>query len=66
VPLEQKPREVAEVEPRQARWESSVENAMIGKGGCTSSDMVARTEDGPEIDRQPAPICVDEEWRIGD
>jgi hypothetical protein len=46
--------------------ESSVENRMIGEGGCTSSDMVARTEDGREIDRQPAPICVDEEWRIGD
>jgi len=23
-------------------------------------------EDGREIDRQPAPICIDEEWLIGD
>lgn len=44
--------------------EESVENRMIGEGGCTRSDMVARTEDGREIDRQPAPICVDEVWRI--
>lgn len=44
--------------------EESVENRMIGEGGCTSSDMVALAEDGREIDRQPAPICVDDEWRI--
>jgi hypothetical protein len=44
--------------------EGSVENRMVGEGGCTRSDMVARTEDGREIDRQPAPICVDEVWRI--
>jgi hypothetical protein len=46
--------------------ESSLENSMIGGGGCTRGDMVARTEDGREIDRQPAPICIDEEWLIGD
>ena len=46
--------------------EESVENRMLGEGGCTRSDMVARTEDGREIDRQPAPICNDEEWRIGE
>jgi hypothetical protein len=44
--------------------ESSVENNMIGAEGCTTADMVARTTDGREIDRQPAPICRDEEWRI--
>ena len=46
--------------------EASVENRMVGEGGCTRVDMVARTEDGREIDRQPAPICHDEEWRIGE
>lgn len=46
--------------------EESVENRMIGEGECTRADMVARTEDGREIDRQPAPICVDEEWLIGE
>ena len=46
--------------------ESSVENRMIGEGGCTRADMVAVAEDGREVDRQPAPICVDEEWWIGD
>jgi hypothetical protein len=25
--------------------------------------MVARTDDGREIDHQQAPICRDEEWR---
>lgn len=44
--------------------EASVENSMIGTDGCTRVDMVARTEDGREIDRQPAPICSDEEWRV--
>lgn len=44
--------------------ESSVENRMVGEGGCTRADMVALAEDGREIDRQPAPICTDEEWRI--
>jgi hypothetical protein len=46
--------------------ESSVENSMIGEGGCTHTDMVALAEDGREIDRQPAPICLDEEWIIGE
>lgn len=46
--------------------ESSVENRMLGEGGCTRADMVAVAEDGREVARQPAPICVDEEWRIGD
>lgn len=46
--------------------EESVENRMIGEGGCTRADMVARTEDGREIDRQPAPACIDEEWLIDD
>ncbi len=46
---------------------SSVENRMINwESGCIPFTMVARTEDGVEIDRQPAPICIDEEWRIGD
>ena len=44
--------------------ESSTENAMIGADGCTTVDIVALTEDGREIDRQPAPICRDEQWRI--
>lgn len=45
--------------------EESVENNMLNREeGCTRSDMVARAEDGREIDRQPAPICHDEEWRI--
>ena len=47
--------------------ESSVENNMLNANdGCTRFDMVARTDDGTEIDRQPAPICRDDEWRIGD
>lgn len=47
--------------------EASVENNMLNaKDGCTRFVLVARTEDGDEIDRQPAPICRDEEWRIGD
>jgi hypothetical protein len=46
--------------------EDSVENSMIGEGGCTRADMVARTDDGRELDRQPAPVCMDEEWIIGD
>jgi hypothetical protein len=47
--------------------ESSVETGMINwETGCTRVAMVARTEDGREIDRQRAPICVDEEWRIED
>lgn len=33
--------------------------------GCTRFAMVARTDDGREIDHQQAPICRDEEWRIG-
>ena len=45
--------------------ESSVEGSMLGEDGCTRVPMVARTEDGREIDRQPAPVCRDEEWRIG-
>lgn len=45
--------------------EKSVENNMLDREeGCTRADMVARTEDGREIDRQPAPICHNEEWRI--
>lgn len=48
-----------------APGEESVENNMLNREeGCTLFDMVARTEDGREIDRQPAPICRDEEWRI--
>jgi len=39
---------------------------MIGEDGCTRADMVAIAEDGREIDRQQAPICVDQEWVIGD
>ena len=31
---------------------------------CTRFLMVARTADGREIDRQPAPICRHEERRI--
>ena len=47
--------------------ESSVENNMLNREeGCTRVTMVARTEDGREIDRQEPPICCDEEWRIGD
>jgi hypothetical protein len=47
--------------------ESSVENNMLNQeDGCTRFDMVARTEDGREIDRQPPPICRDEEWRISE
>ena len=47
--------------------ESSVENNMLNRqDGCTRFAMVARTDDGREIDRQQAPICRDEEWRIGD
>ncbi|MGI8657965.1 MAG: hypothetical protein ACR2K4_04230 [Candidatus Limnocylindria bacterium] len=49
------------------KWEPrNTENRMIGEGGCTRADMVAHTEDGREIDRQPAPICVDEEWLTGE
>jgi hypothetical protein len=45
--------------------ESSIENNMLSAAdGCTSFVMVARTEDGREIDRQDPPICRDEEWRI--
>lgn len=45
--------------------ESSVENNMLNAAdGCTRFAMVARSEDGREIDRQPAPICRDEEWHI--
>lgn len=45
--------------------EDSVENSMLNaQDGCTRFEMVARTEDGREIDRQPAPICRDDEWRI--
>ncbi len=45
---------------------SSVENNMLNReDGCTRFTMVARTEDGREIYRQPAPICRDDEWRIG-
>lgn len=39
---------------------------MVGGGGCTRADMFAVTEDGREVDWQPAPICIDNEWRIGD
>ncbi len=47
--------------------ESSVENNMLDReGGCTRFVMVARTEDGTEIDRQAAPICRHAEWRIGE
>ena len=47
--------------------ESSVENGMLNAAsGCTRFTMVARTAEGLEIDRQPAPICIDEEWRIGE
>jgi hypothetical protein len=47
--------------------ESSVENNMLNReDGCTRFDMIARTEDGDEIDRQTAPICRNEEWRIGE
>ena len=46
--------------------ESSVENRMIGEGGCTRADMAAITEDGREVDRQRAPLCIDEEWTIGE
>lgn len=45
--------------------ESSVENNMLNANdGCTRFEMVARTQDGGEIARQPAPTCRDEEWRI--
>ena len=45
--------------------ESSVENNMLNAAdGCTRFAMVARAEDGRELDRQPAPTCVDDEWRI--
>jgi hypothetical protein len=47
--------------------ESSVENNMLNReDGCTRFAMVARTDDGHEIDRQQAPICRNEEWRISD
>jgi hypothetical protein len=47
--------------------ESSIENNMLNANdGCTRFVMVARTEDGDEVDRQLAPICRDEEWRIGE
>lgn len=46
--------------------ESSVENRMVGQSGCTRADMVAITDEGLVIDRQDAPICVDDEWIIGD
>lgn len=47
--------------------ESSVENNMLNAAdGCTRFTMIARSEEGREVDRQPAPICVDEEWVIGD
>jgi hypothetical protein len=37
--------------------ESSVENNMLNRqDGCTRFEMVARTDDGREIDRQQAPI----------
>jgi hypothetical protein len=46
---------------------SSVENSMLNaRDGCTRFVMVARAEDGREIDQQPPPICIDEEWRIGE
>jgi hypothetical protein len=45
--------------------EGSVENSMLNaEDGCTRFEMVARMEDGREIDRQSAPICRDDEWRI--
>lgn len=33
---------------------------------CTSRDLVARTEDGTEIDHRPPPMCRGEEWVISD
>jgi len=49
-----------------ARAWSSIENNMLNReDGCTRFAMVARTDDGREIDHQQAPICRDEEWRIG-
>ena len=47
--------------------ESSIENNMLNREeGCTRFAMVARTEDGREIDRQEPPICREDEWPIGD
>lgn len=46
--------------------DDGLEDIVLGEDGCKSRGYVARTEDGTEIDRQPPPICVGEEWVITD
>jgi hypothetical protein len=35
------------------------------ENGCRNTDLVARTEDGVEVDRRPPPFCRGERWIIG-
>lgn len=39
---------------------------MLGNDGCTRVELIARTEDGTEVDRRPPPFCAGEGWVIED
>jgi hypothetical protein len=45
-----------------------VSHPVVGRHDdpCTSSDLIARTSDGMEVDRRPPPFCAGEEWVVSD